>query len=182
MNPTIQKHWERLEFSKAYYDALLQVFNEEQLKFSPEPGAWSMLDVMQHLYTSETISLQFMQNFDFDRKNEKLGMKSEISTILLVNRLNSKRKFEAPKVLTEKKDTLDISADSHEFFHQWEKMRLEMLDFLSNFPEDKIKHFVFFHPAVGKLNILQTLQFFVAHLKHHQFQIGSINHHKDFPK
>lgn len=182
MNSKIQKHWARLEDGKAYYDALLEVFNDEQLNFHPEAGAWSILDVMQHLYTSEKISLQFMQNFDFNRKNEKVGLKSEIKTILLVNRLNSKKKYKAPKVLAEKKDSLTISDDPHQFGHQWEDLRNEMFSFLRDFPDDKIRHFVFVQPVVGKLNVLQTLQFFVAHLKHHQHQIEAINHHKDFPK
>jgi uncharacterized damage-inducible protein DinB len=182
MNSKIQKHWSRIEDAKAYYDALLQVFNDDQLNFHPEEGSWSMLDVMQHLYTSENISLQFMQNFDFNRRDEKTGLKSEIKTMLLVNRLNSKKKYNAPKVLADKKDSLDISHDSHQFTHQWEDLRNDMFSFLDEFPEEKINHFVFAHPAVGKLNVLQTLQFFVAHLKHHQYQIESINHHKDFPK
>jgi hypothetical protein len=182
MNPKIQKHWERLEEAKAYYDALLQVFNLEQLNFHPASGGWSMLDVMQHLYTSENISYQFLKNFDFNRKNEKLGLKSEIKTMLLVNRLNSRKKYQAPKVLSEKKESLNISHDAHEFAHQWEELRSEMFNFLNEFPSDKLKHFSFSHPAVGKINVIQTLQFFVAHMKHHQYQIEAINHHKDFPK
>ncbi|SMG09422.1 DinB superfamily protein [Marivirga sericea] len=182
MNSKIQKHWARLEESKGYYSALLEVFSDEQLNFHPEQGAWSMLDVMQHLYTSESISLKFMQNFDFNRKDEKVGLKSQIKTILLVNRLNSKKKYKAPKVLAEKKDSLNISQDAHQFSHQWEDLRNEMFSFLEEFRDEKIGHFVFAHPAVGKLNVLQTLQFFVAHLKHHQYQIEAINHHKDFPK
>jgi uncharacterized damage-inducible protein DinB len=182
MNPKIQKHWARMEEGRAYYDALLQVFNDDQLNFHPEAEAWSMLDVMQHLYTSENISLQFMQNFDFNRKDEKVGLKSKVKTILLVNRLNSRKKFKAPKVLAEKRDSLGISHEAHEFSHQWKELENEMFKFLNEFPEDKIGHFIFAHPAVGKLNILQTLQFFVAHMKHHQYQIEAINHHKDFPK
>ena len=182
MNAKIQKHWERLEEGKAYYDALLQVFNEEQLNFHPEAGSWSMLDVMHHLYTSESISLKFMQNFDFNRKNEKLGLKAEIKTMLLVNRLNSRKKYQAPKVLSEKKESLNISHDIHKFTHQWEDLRAEMFNFLNEFPEDKLGHFSFAHPAVGKINVIHTLQFFVAHLKHHTYQIEAINHHNDFPK
>lgn len=182
MNTKIQKHWERMEDSKGYYDALLQVFNEDQLNFHPEEGSWSMLDVMQHLYTSENISLQFMQNFDFNRKNEKVGLKAEVKTMMLVNRLNSRKKYQAPKVLSDKKDSLNISSDPHEFAHQWEALRNDMFSFLNDFPAEKIGHFIFAHPAVGKLNILQSMQFFVSHLKHHQYQIESINHHKSFPK
>ena len=182
MNPKIQKHWQRMEEGKAYYDALLQVFNDEQLNFHPENGSWSMLDVMQHLFTSENISLKFMQNFDFNRKNEKVGLKAEVKTVMLVNRLNSRKKYQAPKILEEKKDSLNISKNPHEFSHQWDDIRKEMFSFLNDFPNDKIGHFIFSHPVVGKLNILQTMQFFVAHMKHHQYQIESINHHKKFPK
>ncbi|WKV11169.1 DinB family protein [Marivirga harenae] len=182
MDSKIQKHWQRMEEGKAYYDALLQVFSPEQLNFHPEVGSWSMLDVMQHLYTSEHISLQFMQNFDFNRKNEKVGLKAAVKTMMLVNRLNSRKKYQAPKILGEKKESLNISEDPHQFSHQWDKIRSDMFTFLTDFDKEKIGHFIFSHPAVGKLNILQTMQFFVAHMKHHQYQIETINHHKNFPK
>lgn len=182
MNKKILNEWQRLENSKEYYEALLKVFTPEQLTFNPNENSWSMMDVMHHLYTSERISLNFMQNFDFNRKNVKLGLKSRVKTILLVNRLNSPKKFKAPKILEENKNKFDLSTDAHQFHHQWDDLRSEMNDFLTNFSDDKISHFVFSHPAVGKLNILQTMQFFTSHLKHHQYQIESINHHPQFPK
>ncbi|WKK84772.2 DinB family protein [Marivirga arenosa] len=182
MHSKIQKHWERYENGKQYYDALLKVFNDDQLNFQPSENAWSMLQVMQHLYTSESLSLKFLQNFDFNRKDEKLGLKAELKTMLLVNRLNSKKKFKAPKVLSDNKSNLDIRDDAHEFGHQWQKLDQDLLSFLQDFPTDKINHFCFMHPAVGKQNVIQCLQFFVSHMKHHQHQIEAINHHKDFPK
>lgn len=182
MNKKVLNEWQRLENSKAYYEALLKVFTPEQLTFQPDQSSWSMMDVMHHLYTSERISLNFMQNFDFNRKNLKLGLKAKIKNILLVNSLNSPKKYVAPKVLADNKDKLSLSTDAHQFHHQWDDLRIEMNDFLESFPEEKIPYFVFSHPAVGKLNLLQTLQFFNAHLKHHQYQIESVNYHPQFPK
>ena len=181
MHKKLEKHWNRLEEIKEYYDALLKVFNEEQLNFKPDENSWSMLEVMQHLYTSESISLNFVKAFDFNRKSEKLGLKSQFYTILLVNRLNSKKKFKAPKVLADKKPELNISDDPHQFQHQWDDKRKELKEVLEDYPTDKLDYFTFSHPAVGKLKITQMLQFFHAHLKHHQHQIEAINHHKDFP-
>ncbi len=181
MHPKIEKHWKRIEASKEYYDALLKVFNPEQLNFKPESNAWSMMDVMQHLYTSEKLSSNFVRNFDFSRKNMKLGLKSRIKTILLVNRLNSKKKFKAPKILEQNMGNLNLSEDAHEFQYQWGELRNDIKSMLDNFPEDKLKHFTFSHPAVGKLTITQTLEFFNSHLNHHKHQIEKINHHPNFP-
>ena len=181
MNPKIKKHWTRFEEGKAYYDALLKVFSTEQLNFHPSENSWSMLDVMQHLYTSESISFKYLQKFDFNRKDERVGLMSEIKTIFLVNRLNSRKKYQAPKVLSDNKDKLGISNDPHEFSHQWEELRKDMFDYVTEFPDEKLRNFTFSHPAVGKLNVSQTFQFFVSHLKHHQYQIESINHDKNFP-
>ncbi|MBK6266377.1 DinB family protein [Marivirga sp. S37H4] len=181
MHPKIEKHWQRIKVSKEYYDALLKVFNPTQLNFRPEPSAWSMMDVMQHLYTSEKLSSDFVKNFDFSRKDLKLGLKSRIKTILLVNRLNSRKKFKAPKVLEQNKGRMNLSPDAHEFGHQWAGLRSEMKLMLENFPEEKLNHFTFNHPAVGKMTITQTLEFFYSHMNHHKYQIEAINHHPNFP-
>ncbi len=182
MHPKIEKHWERLEHGKEYYDALTQVFSPEQLHFKPVPDSWSMMQVMHHLYTSEKLSIDFIRKFDFNRKNEKLGLKSQLKTILLVNRLNSKKKYKAPKILTENKDTFNLSDDPHTFKHQWDDLREEMKEVMENFPEEKLSYFTFYQPVIGKITLKQTLQFFKAHLKHHEHQIETINHHKNFPK
>ena len=181
MHKKIKKHWDRLEHTKEYYDALLKVFNEQQLNFKPDANSWSMMEVMQHLYTSESVSLDFVKNFDFNRKSLKLGIKSQLYTILLVNRLNSKKKFKAPKVLSDKKDNYSIANDPHDFQHQWDDKRKEMKEVLEAYPDDKLDYFTFSHPAIGKMKLGQMLQFFNAHLKHHQQQIESINHHPNFP-
>lgn len=181
MHPKIEKYFNRIENTKEYYDALLKVFNPTQLNFRPSPESWSMLEVMQHLYTSEKLSTDFVKNFDFGRKNVKLGLKSRLNTILVVNRLNSKKKFNAPKVLEQSKGKFNLSSDANEFHDQWTAMRNEMKSVLESFPEEKLKHFSFNHPAVGKMTVTQMLEFFNSHLNHHKYQIEAINHHKDFP-
>jgi hypothetical protein len=99
----------------------------------------------------------------------------------LVNGLNSKKKFNAPKVLKDNQDRFNLSNDAHTFLHQWEDLRLDMQEVLNNYPTDKLDYFTFNQPAVGKMKIAQMVQFFNAHLKHHQHQIEAINHHPNFP-
>jgi len=181
MHKSLEKYWIRLQENKEYYDALLKVFNEEQLNFKPDENSWSMLQVMHHLFTSEKLSLEFVKNFDFNRKNVKLGLKSQLKTILLVNRLNSKKKFKAPKVLEQKAPELGLSSDAHTFHHQWNDLRADMKKVLNDFPEEKLNYFVFNQPVTGKMKIGQTLQFFNAHMNHHKHQIENINHHPNFP-
>lgn len=182
MHPKIEKYWNRLEHIKEYYDALIKTFTDEQLHFRPDDTSWSMMDVMHHLYTSERISLDFIKNFDFNRKNEKVGLKSFVSTMVLVNRLNSPKKFKAPKVVENAKEKMDLPESPHAFQHVWDDLRNEMKMQLEHFPEEKLNHFVFYQPVAGKENIKQALQFFHAHMRHHQYQIEAINHHADFPK
>lgn len=181
MHEKITKHWNRFEEGKDYYEALLKVFNEVQLNFKPDENSWSMMEVMHHIYTSEKLSIDFVKRFDFNRKSQKLGLKSQLYTILLVNRLNSKKKFKAPKVLQENQHKFNLSFDAHTFHHQWEDLRAESKETLENYPSDKIDFFTFNQPAVGKMKIDQMVQFFTAHLKHHQHQIEAINHHANFP-
>jgi hypothetical protein len=181
MHKQLDKHWNRLVETKEYYDALLKVFTEAQLNFKPAPDSWSMLEVMHHLYTSEKLSIDYVKKFDFSRKLLKLGFRSQFYTILLVNRLNSKKKFKAPKVLKDNQDKFDLAKDAHSFHHQWSDLHEYIQEVLENYPDDKLDYFTFNQPVVGKMKIAQMLQFFNAHLKHHQHQIESINHHPNFP-
>ncbi|GAA5037062.1 hypothetical protein GCM10011506_33040 [Marivirga lumbricoides] len=181
MHSKIEKYFRRIESNKEYYDALLKVFNPVQLAFKPTPESWSMMEVMHHLYTSEKLSINFVKNFDFSRKDVKLGLKSRLNTILVVNRLNSKKKFKAPKVLEQSKGKFDLSPDAEVFLDQWNQLREEMRSVLSSYPDEKLNYFSFNHPAVGKMTVTQMLEFFNSHLNHHKYQIEAINHHKDFP-
>jgi len=181
MNKNLEKHWSRLVETKKYYEALLKTFNEQQLHFKSDANTWSMMEVMHHLYTSEKLSTDFVKGFDFKRKNVKLGLKSQLKTILLVNRLNSKRKFKAPKILATKGAALELSNDAGLFKQQWHDLREEMKAMLGAFPDDKLDYFVFNQPVTGKMKLSQMLQFFNAHLNHHKHQIETINHHKNFP-
>lgn len=176
MNKTLNARLQVLDKGRDYFRNILNDFSESQLHFVPESGHWNILQVVDHIVKVERQTLSFIQNFDFARKDEKVGLKQALNFLLLKMALKSNLKFKIPtkEVAPEIRSAPDVLAE-------WEKVRNELATFLHNFPPHRLQNFVFFHPRSGKLNIFQTLDFLIDHMKHHQQQINRISNSSRFP-
>lgn len=176
MHPDLKEKFVMLENNKAYYLKILDQYVPDQLVFSEGEGKWSILQLIDHLIKVESQTLQFMVNFDFSRKDEKLGLKTSFNAFLLQLALKSPIKFKVPAnvLLPQQKSKTSL-------LHEWKVLRGNFEDYLESFPTKKRDNFIFFHPRSGKLNIIQTLKFLNEHLAHHRAQIKRISKSKNFP-
>jgi hypothetical protein len=179
MDPRIKKQLHRSDQLFGFYTNILEDLNPEQLNFKPEKDKWSIVQIVYHLFTAETLIYHSLMNFSFDIKNEKLGLGSRIRSFLTNLMLNSTLKFKAPSSRLEQfPDEIDALALSE----NWKKKRNGFVDYLKKFREDKLSYRVFRHPVSGKFTLSQTLGFMNYHLKHHQRQIERIIDSENFPK
>lgn len=176
MHPDLKEKFVLLEKNKAYYFKILDQYSPDQLIFSEGEGKWSILQLIDHLIKVESQTLQFMLNFDFSRKDEKLGLKASFNALLLRLALKSSIKFKVPaKVLLPQQKEKTFLVD------EWDALRVKFENYLESFPTTKMDNFIFIHPSSGKLNIIQTLKFLKEHLAHHRAQIKRISKSKNFP-
>lgn len=175
MHPKLEIKYLRLAQQKAVYLAEAKNANQRQLAFSPNPGKWSLLELLDHLVLVESQALRFMKSFDFNRSDKKTNVRSRINSLLLRLFLSSRIKFKVPvPTVIPKQKTLEV------LLVEWDAQNEELVKFLSGFPEEKLHNFIFVHPVAGKFNILQTLDFLVDHLVHHQLQLKAIRAHAGF--
>ncbi len=165
-----------LEEERRYFEKLLDKHSRPQLHFVPEPGHWNILQVIDHIIKVERQTLKFLRNFDFARKDEKVGLADAIKFLLLKIALKSSIKFKVPT-----KDVIPEQKSAADLLSEWEVVRAELNAFLTNFPANKLQNFVFFHPRSGKLNILQVLEFLQEHIVHHKQQVRRISNNAGFP-
>lgn len=163
--------FEKMEAKKADLMRGLASLDAETLNRQPEPGAWSILQVIAHLTKSEGGTLQYIKKKTQDPQAlPKTGAVSWIRIGALIVGIHSPLKFKAPKAIADVPDRGDFQAASF----AWAEVREDWREFVEGFPAVLNDRMIFRHPFVGLLGPAQTMIFLNEHLGNHIRQIGRI--------
>ena len=166
MIPSIEKRIDKLDDSLNELLGAMDARPENQNN-KPE-GAWSPLQVLYHLYISETGTARYLNKKILAEDVPTSGIKSAIATRLLQRALrNNKKKYRAPKGVGDVPDEPNFDKLKSDYF----KARKELRDVLGRFDEKMSKKAYFKHPRAGRMNIHQTLSFLEDHFERHKNQI-----------
>lgn len=149
----------------------LEQYRDADLLKSPAPGAWSPIQVLQHLILSEAGSLKYL------RKKISGGLQdipratwiTEARMTLLRVFMALPLKIKAPRAIAE--ESFPEVATLQEVAEEYRKIRQEMRDFLENLPDEAFPLEIFRHPRVGKISLEGLVTFFMLHFKRHERQI-----------
>jgi len=176
----IQKHFDKLEaLQREMLDDARRLRPEQQI-FRPEPNAWSILEVFDHLITAEGNGLKYMvkksQGMDTIKKTNLLA---KLRLIALNVALKLPFKWKAPPAAEiTRRDYYDFE----EIAAEWNDVRKRYSEFLDHIDKAASEKLLFKHPVAGRFTIIQTLDFQHEHLAHHQLQIERIKQHAEYPK
>ena len=160
-----------MEATKATLLRSLASLDAERLNRKPDPGAWSILQVIAHLTKSEGGTLQYIKKKTQDPGAlPRAGIVPWLRIAALVVGINSPFKFKAPKGLADLPETSDFPAASF----AWAEVREDWREFVLAFPTALNDRLIFRHPFVGLLGPAQTMIFLNEHLANHVRQIGRI--------
>ena len=163
--------FEKMEAKKADLMRGLASLDAETLNRQPEPGAWSILQVIAHLTKSEGGTLQYIKKKTQDPQAlPKTGAVSWIRIGALIVGIHSPFKFKAPKAIADVPERGDFQAASF----AWAEVREDWREFVEGFPAVLNDRMIFRHPFVGLLGPAQTMIFLNEHLGNHIRQIGRI--------
>ena len=179
-NRILAREWDKHKRLIAKVKMVAGECSAEQLNWQPESDRWSIIQVLEHLYQSESVALRFISAFDFERSDFKLGMGAFLRARLTMLALRLPLRFRKPVSLPGPSPSGTM--ESGILFREWDAVLAAFNAFLESFPKDRINRFVFKHPLAGRFNLPQALGFLNAHLKHHFFQIDRIKQNTGFPK
>ncbi|ELR71026.1 hypothetical protein C900_03156 [Fulvivirga imtechensis AK7] len=169
MKESLKKRFETLEASKANLLSLVSGVSQEELNSPPEPGKWSVGQLLHHLLQVEVLSLQYMRKKGSNLSdNDNTSVRERLRMFMLKTSLALPLKFKAPKVVSE---NMPEEVDLQDIRESWEAIRSELDLFIANLPDDKLRHKIFRHPFIGMINISQVLSFYQSHFDHHLPQI-----------
>lgn len=177
MHEKLLQPFKKIEAKTNEFLAITQSSTPEQQLFRPMPTSWNMVEVMQHLTTTEAGILKFLHKYSPTKGSLKDAISGKARSTALNLFLQSSLKAKAPKVVTK------FAPQSYEAAKEsWVKTRKEWLPYLNNFSTEHHDYLAFKHPIAGKLTILQTLTFIHKHIDHHIAQLKRIQGAATYPK
>ncbi len=160
----LQRRYDRLKKDMLTRDDLF-------LNQPPQPDKWSALQVVYHLYLSETLSVSYLAKKISSGPHPSTGMGETLRYLLLKYVLATPLKFKAPRAVGE---NLPDNLEKIALFKDYDETRENLRTMLDSFPADRLNEAIYKHPKVGYLNMEQTVGFLYAHFIHHEKQIRHI--------
>lgn len=157
------------------YDA----YTTDQLTFKPELGHWNLLQVLDHIVTSEKMSAIYIKRqLNGKKYPPPPGMKSRFRYNLLKVALKLPFRYKAPSIV----DSTGKTPDLHILQESWNTIRGEIRTIIETTDEELLDLGVYEHPRAGLLNMEQALDFLDMHIRHHEKQMERITRHENFPE
>lgn len=160
--------FQKLEEQKKQLIILLGAIDSSSLNARPEPGKWSVAQVVYHHYLSELLTLKSIQKQANPSRLKKAGMKTHFQSLVLNIALALPIKYKAPHRVSE---NIPDPVNWEKLVQDWGKLRNSYQAFIENYPDDALNLQLFKHPRSGVLTLSQTMSFLYFHLKHHLPQI-----------
>lgn len=168
MNPQLDRLFNSLETQR---HQLLHLANGIADRFNDSPGnnKWSLQQILAHLVASEKLSVQYLEKkMQGINDAEDSGITEDLKMIVLKASQRLPLKFNAPQPIVDSTITYN---SLEELKTDWDNTRSALRMLLEKINDDQLKRKIFKHVIVGKLNILQALQFLREHINHHLPQV-----------
>jgi uncharacterized damage-inducible protein DinB len=154
-------------------DSLVQSLSgltHQQLNARPEPGAWSVLQVMQHLLITEKMSVSYVRKkMSKPQALQSAGLKNRLRSFGLKIFLALPFKFKAPAIVSD--SNFPAEADFNIIIEDWRRVRSDLAEVLSSVRPAWQDKELFKHALVGKMTLDGMLSFFENHFDRHLGQI-----------
>ena len=159
--------FEELETQRIELLAELQQWPVEGLRFRPQAGAWSAVEVLDHVVRAEAgIIANLLGGLE---QLHVLGDEERPRIAELERALRSDQRFQVPPGAAAIHP--DAQATLPEVAARWEQARAELRSILGTLAPEHASCGVFCHPFAGWMTVADVLRHFSAHLYHHGYQL-----------
>jgi uncharacterized damage-inducible protein DinB len=168
--PECSRLFQDLETQRTDLLAELSEWPPSRVSFRPSPGAWSAIEVLDHIVKAEAGTIADIRTGLQNPHN--IGDEARPNIAALDRALRTDQRFQVPL------QAVAIHPDSQTTFQdvasRWEQVRAELKSLLESLEPAATRCGVFQHPFAGWMTIADVLNHFSAHLHHHGFQIARL--------
>ncbi len=166
----LSRELRNLEFRTQSILTKLADYSDEVLSIPPDPGVWSVKQVLTHVMMSERLALQYVRKkLSFQPDLKKSGLMAASRFLLLKLSQYLPIRFKAPKGL--QTEDLPVFSSLAELRTQWHTDRNKLHQFFAEADDSLLSKEVFRHPIAGRMSLIQMVSFFSIHLQRHVEQI-----------
>ena len=171
--------FEQLEVQRKKIVSRYDALTSDQLTFSPEPDHWNLLQVLDHIITSEKMSAIYIKRQLGGKKYPPPpGFKSSFRYALLKLAFKLPFRYKAPSIVDSTGKTPELSL----LQESWTTIRQEFQTIIETTDEELLELGIYKHPRAGLLPMSKALDFLDFHIRHHQKQMDRITGHEQFPQ
>ena len=175
MHPTLKPYVKVLTSQLESLSSDLAKYSHEQLSAKPSLGAWSVLDIIQHMMIAEKGSLAYVKKkTSYPESLRKAGISNQWRKLQMYFFLHLPIKVKAPPVVAADKFKKEVALGS--LLEEWQNNRKELIGFLEQVPDDWINKLTYRHGFAGRLTFDGMLLFFRDHFVRHRKQIDRTLH------
>jgi hypothetical protein len=171
MPTALDQHIQGLDNHLAHYFQVLDSLTEEQFHAQPQVGEWSICQIVEHLFMSESGTLGYMLKKTSSGLDilETESDEHRINGDALSARLQTGEKFKAPAILPDPPNQISID----ELKTNWRLLREKLFAFVQSIPADAYNKLLFKQPYAGMISLPKTMAFLHHHMAHHRSQLES---------
>jgi len=146
-----------------------QELDDSQRSREPSPGAWSIDEILWHVYVSERMSIQYMtKKMAYPDQLLPAGFSARKNSMLLKTFLRSPAKAKVPNSIAD----IPLEFMGDELIAEWKALRDKLATIIDNTEIDILNRLVYRHPVVGRMDMKGALTFFYEHQRRHGKQIA----------
>jgi uncharacterized damage-inducible protein DinB len=169
----VHNQYQRLESRRKSLMEVIHSMPDELYVKNPSPAEWSVAQVAQHLFLSESLSLAYLRKkLMYPESVPRYHPKSWLGILLTKVIFLTGYKVKAPPMIDMWKKEHIVTPEELDI--QWSTMRKELMEFIETHHPAFGTHLAFRHPFAGRMTMYQMLMFFNAHMAHHQKQVRRI--------
>lgn len=146
----------------------LEAYSTDILEKKPDANSWSVTEVIYHLKIAEEGALKYMHKKLEVGGHSKAKASAGLKQRFLNFMVSLPIKFKAPKVAQLPKDA---NVSYQQAVSEWTDIRNGLKVQYETIDESAIGNELFKHPAMGKMNLVQSARFMRQHVKRHMGQI-----------
>ena len=166
-----------LEKTKAEIMYAVKDLNDAQLNFKATPDSWSVANCLEHITSSESFILGFIEKSLEGEANPAMRSELKFSDGQIVTMITDRsQKAQAPEPLR----PTEAFGSPETTLKTFLERRQQTVDFVANTQRDLRIHFLDF--PFGKIDALQGVLFLSAHSERHLKQIQEVKANENFPK
>lgn len=166
-----EKRFQLLETKKERLFTELADHTQETLLLPEKEGAWSVIECVHHIYITELGTEMYIR-----KKTQKPELVPATNSLVAFKLIALKYtfgtpiKFKAPAILP--KAPADTTLEKIDT--DWTKSRSSLRDLMNDLPDELQKKGIFKHPLIGRISMIQTLEFLDFHFDRHEHQVRRI--------